>query len=255
MERRRSRRRLGTNSFSQLTRTDQKCWTSRSSKQFFERLNICEAALSDFEVQTIHSEIDSDQSGVVDWQEFLQFVARGPKRPEDEAKLFALRTKRVHRNMRLAFNKFQTDQSAVQKLFEKIDKGCDRKISIHELLTFVRSDLKLTQWDVFESELKAFYKTMDTNGDGLDVDELLLFIRKTRSTFQKGKVDRFSFVEDPRPGTLRKQPTFRMQLLSERMSKSQSAGELRKDRCNSLPALSSTPSFVNLGRTRPPIVR
>eukprot|EP00435_Cladocopium_sp_Y103_P075991 s59_g72.t1 len=68
-------------------------------------------------------------------------------------------------------------------------------------------------------------------------------------------VDRFSFVEDPRPGTLRKQPTFRMQLLSERMSKSQSAGELRKDRGNSLPALSSTPSFVNLGRTRPPIVR
>eukprot|EP00435_Cladocopium_sp_Y103_P076128 s59_g78.t1 len=151
-----------------------------------EKLNICEAALSDFEIQTIHSEIDSDQSGVVDWQEFLQFVARGPKRPEDEAKLFALRTKRVHRNMRLAFNKFQTDQSAVQKLFEKIDKGCDRKISIHELLTFVRSDLKLTQWDVFESELKAFYKTMDSNGDGIDVDELLLFIRKTRSTFQKG---------------------------------------------------------------------
>lgn len=25
-------------------------------------------------------------------------MARGPKRPEDEAKLFALRTKRVHRN-------------------------------------------------------------------------------------------------------------------------------------------------------------
>lgn len=28
-----------------------------------------------------------------------RFVARGPKRPEDEAKLFALRTKRVHRSL------------------------------------------------------------------------------------------------------------------------------------------------------------
>ena len=29
----------------------------------------------------------------------VRFVARGPKRPEDEAKLFALRTKRVHRRL------------------------------------------------------------------------------------------------------------------------------------------------------------
>eukprot|EP00438_Fugacium_kawagutii_P036059 Skav205747 [mRNA] locus=scaffold3116:51558:57415:- [translate_table: standard] len=36
-------------------------------------------------------------------------------------------------------------------------------------------------------ELKAFYKTMDNDGDGIDVEELLQFIRKTRSTFQKGK--------------------------------------------------------------------
>eukprot|EP00913_Durusdinium_trenchii_P007992 g7498.t1 len=122
------------------------------------------------------------RSGVIDWSEFLTFVARGPKRPEDEAKLFALRTKRVHRNLRMAFNKFQTDQAAVQKLFEKIDRGSDGKISIHELLSFVRSDLKLSKWDVFESEMKSFYRTMDTDGDGVVVEELLQFIHKTRST-------------------------------------------------------------------------
>ncbi|CAK8986764.1 unnamed protein product [Durusdinium trenchii] len=184
-----------------------------------EKLHIPESALTDFEIQSIHGEIDLDQSGVIDWSEFLTFVARGPKRPEDEAKLFALRTKRVHRNLRMAFNKFQTDQAAVQKLFEKIDRGSDGKISIHELLSFVRSDLKLSKWDVFESEMKSFYRTMDTDGDGVVVEELLQFIHKTRSSFQKGKLDKFSFVEDPRPGNVRKQPTYRMQLLSERMPK------------------------------------
>eukprot|EP00438_Fugacium_kawagutii_P036060 Skav205748 [mRNA] locus=scaffold3116:59238:64739:- [translate_table: standard] len=46
-----------------------------------EKMNICEAA----------------------------FVARGPKRPEDEAKLFALRTKRVHRSLATVGSRWHRD--------------------------------------------------------------------------------------------------------------------------------------------------
>eukprot|EP00913_Durusdinium_trenchii_P023781 g22335.t1 len=89
----------------------------------------------------------------------------------------------------------------------------------------------------------------------LEIKPARAFCTRFTSGSPRSRLDKFSFVEDPRPGNVRKQPTYRMQLLSERMPKSSSAGELRNQRTSSLPQLVSTPSFVNLGRSRPPIVR
>jgi len=222
-----------------------------------EKLHIPESSLPDHELQVVFAEIDMDKTGNISGPEFSRFVSRGPRNPEEEAKLFAIRVQRVHRNLRLGMRNYKTDDAAVRKLFDRIDRGCDGRISMHELMNFVRDDLKLTKWDVFESEMKAFYKSMDCNNDGLDVNELVQLIRHTRRTNQKpGQIDKFSFVEDTSVSSsqLRRRPTYRTQLLSERMPKSQSAVELGKSRSGT-PTLVSTPSFVNLGRSRPAMVR
>lgn len=224
-----------------------------------EKLRIPDTTLPDHEIQVVFCEIDIDKTGAISGPEFSRFVSRGPLNPEEEAKLFAVRVKRVHRNLRLGFRNYRTDDAAVRKLFDRIDRGGDGRISMHELMGFVREDLKLSRWDVFESEMKAFYKSMDDNGDGLDANELVKFIRHTRAAngkqHQRNQVDKFSFVEDTSTSSaqLRRRPTYRTQLLSDRMPKSQSAGELRSG--GGSPTFVSTPSFVNLGRTRPPMVR
>ncbi|CAE7396377.1 cysK [Symbiodinium sp. CCMP2592] len=146
-----------------------------------EKLRIPDTTLPDHEIQVVFCEIDLDKTGAISGPEFSKFVSRGPLNPEEEAKLFAVRVKRVHRNLRLGFRNYKTDDAAVRRLFDRIDRGGDGRISMHELMGFVREDLKLTKWDVFESEMKAFYKSMDDNGDGLDANELVKFIRHTRA--------------------------------------------------------------------------
>ncbi|CAE7605612.1 LPEAT1 [Symbiodinium microadriaticum] len=146
-----------------------------------EKLRIPDTTLPDHEIQVVFCEIDIDKTGAISGPEFSRFVSRGPLNPEEEAKLFAVRVKRVHRNLRLGFRNYRTDDAAVRKLFDRIDRGGDGRISMHELMGFVREDLKLSRWDVFESEMKAFYKSMDDNGDGLDANELVKFIRHTRA--------------------------------------------------------------------------
>eukprot|EP00439_Symbiodinium_sp_Y106_P080202 s351_g18.t5 len=146
-----------------------------------EKLRIPDTTLPDHEIQVVFCEIDIDKTGAISGPEFSRFVSRGPLNPEEEAKLFAVRVKRVHRNLRLGFRNYKTDDAAVRRLFDRIDRGGDGRISMHELMGFVREDLKLTKWDVFESEMKAFYKSMDDNGDGLDANELVKFIRHTRA--------------------------------------------------------------------------
>jgi len=225
-----------------------------------EKLHIPETSMADYEIHAIFDGVDLDGSGAIDLDEFLKYVSRGPIRPEDEEKLFAKRTQRVHRNLRMGFSRFRSNELAVSKLFEHIDLEGDGRISLHELNLFMRRDLKLSQWDVFDSDLKVFYKSLDENGDGVDVNELLQFIQKTKKSNSAVGNGKFSFVEDRCSKVARKKPTYKSQLLSQ-MQKSQSAGNLQSrdstqlSKSRSASSLVSTPSFVNLGRTRPAIVR
>jgi len=227
-----------------------------------DALHLSETALSDYDLATLIAEIDQDASGTLDLTEFLEFVARGPKRPEDEVKLLRLKTGRVQRNLRIGFQRFQANANVSSQLFSSMDKEDDGKLSFYEFSSFVRRELKLTQWDVFESDLKTFYKSLDDNGDGIDAQEFFNFLQRNNKHKGKGT---FTFMDDSEVRHLRKKPLFKDQLLSA-LPKSHSSPSLSSQapdspssRPGSSPSaknmLSPSPSFVNLGRTRPPMVR
>lgn len=248
--------------FSSVDQDDSKTLDLKELKTIVrEALHLSELALSDHDLATLSAEIDKDGSGSLDLTEFLEFVARGPKRPEDEVKLLQLKTGRVQRNLRIGFQRFQANADVANKVFSDMDKEDDGKISFYEFSSFVRRQLKLTRWDVFESDLKTFYKSLDPDGDGIDAQEFFSFLRRNNRNKGKGT---FTFLDDSEIRHVRKKPLFKDQLL-QALPKSQSTPSLplAPDSPSSRPGssasakymLSPSPSFVNLGRTRPPMVR
>eukprot|EP00930_Biecheleria_cincta_P069742 TRINITY_DN57448_c0_g1_i1.p1 TRINITY_DN57448_c0_g1~~TRINITY_DN57448_c0_g1_i1.p1 ORF type:complete len:279 (-),score=53.58 TRINITY_DN57448_c0_g1_i1:20-856(-) len=227
-----------------------------------DALHLPETTLSDHDLAILSAEIDKDGSGSLDLTEFLEFVARGPKRPEDEVKLLQLKTGRVQRNLRIGFQRFQATAKEASSIFSSMDREDDGKLSFYEFSSFVRRELKLTQWDVFESDLKTFYKSLDENGDGIDAQEFFSFLRRNNKNKGKGA---FTFMDDSEIRHVRKKPLFKDQLLSAlpKSHSSPSLSSLAPDSPSSRPGsspsaknmFSPSPSFVNLGRTRPPMVR
>lgn len=249
--------------FSTVDQDDSKTLDLKELKTIVrDGLHLSELALSDHDIATLSAEIDKDGSGSLDLTEFLEFVARGPKRPEDEMKLLKLKTGRVQRNLRIGFQRFQANADVANKVFLDMDKEDDGKISFYEFSSFVRRQLKLTRWDVFESDLKTFYKSLDPDGDGIDAQEFFSFLRRNNKMKAKSN---FTFLDDAEIRPVRKKPLFKDQLL-QALPKSQSTPSLPStpdSPASSRPGssasarsmLSPSSSFVNLGRTRPPMVR
>mmetsp|Transcript_106864 Transcript_106864/g.189916 ORF Transcript_106864/g.189916 Transcript_106864/m.189916 type:complete len:280 (+) Transcript_106864:96-935(+) len=228
-----------------------------------EGLLIPQHSLCDHDLAVLFAEIDGNGGGSIDLTEFLTFVARGPKPENHDEMMFAKRTGRVQRNLRVGFQKYSSNDNAIAQLFDHMDKEDDGKISLHELTSFIRKDLKLSQWDIFNSDLKTFYKSLDEDGDGIDIQEFVNFIQHNNR--KKGKqfaaTDGFGFGKP-----VRKHSTYRSQLLRQ-LSPAHSTSSLpdatsrpgsstsSMSSSASTISMASSPSFVNLGRTRPPIVR
>ncbi|CAE7679536.1 CPK12 [Symbiodinium pilosum] len=200
-------------------------------------LRITPETLPDYDLQVLFDAIDHDKSGSVEMSELLKYVSHGSKRPDDESKLMEKKTARVRRNLNLAFRKYTASHSAINELFANIDAGGDGKISLLEFLYFARHNLRLTAYDVGDIELKQFYKSMDRNGDGVDAEELLHFIKEQHAELSSRKV--FSFIDGNPEDAVKKEPWKQR----NPFEKACASGE--------------GPScvFVNLGRIKPPHMR
>merc|ERR1711964_318311 len=98
---------------------------------------------------------------------------------------------------------------------------------------FVRRDLKLSLWDVKNKDLNDFYEHLDTDGDGLEVEELLAFVqskKKAKTTASAGTGVK-----------AQTRPTYRQKLLEK----------ISWGHC-SQPMLHPNAAFVGLGRSRAP---
>jgi hypothetical protein len=101
----------------------------------------------------------------------------------------------------------------------------------------VRKTLKLSQWDIKGPDLDSFYQQLDTDGDGLEVDELLNYI-----TNRPLKGDREVKFVIKRP----KVDTYHEKLLKDCSIMTSDTKPLR---------MRPTTSFSNLGRSRQGVYR
>jgi len=244
-------------------------------------LKVPPSTVCEYEVKMLFNYMDRDKAGHfmdkgggVDLAELFEYLAHGSQGNVDEAKHKAKRLQRVHKNIQMGFQQLRLrdkGEMAVRKLFSKLDMDGEGKLSPFEFNHFVRNGLKLSRWDVMNEDLMNFYKHLDKNGDGVDVDEVISFIRTT----DKGGEQDFTFMEPVHVPKVAHKKTYK-QVLSD-LRPSSSAPNLSLGRSSPERPQSSGPilgpsgvgaaaareifslrpssSFVNLGRTRPAMMR
>lgn len=213
-------------------------------------LNLPANAVCHNDLRTIFNEIDVDGSGGVNIEELLGYLTKGYRTPEEIASRAQVRIQRVRRALKMAFQNLATNDAALKKLFYKVDMDGDSSLSLYEFKTFVRMDLKLSFWDVNNSDAEEFYRHLDANNaNGVTVEELIAAVR-TNST---SRTKHFSFTAEPltptnsRPSSRQsKRKTFKQTLLEESF-RSASMPDLSKMRY--------TASVVSRGRERMPATR
>lgn len=180
-----------------------------------EILKVPAQSVCDYELRILFNERDLDQSNGLDAAEFLEYLQRGPKRPEYEVARFNQRMERVRRNVQMAFAALSQNEADVRHLFQRLDKDCSGRLSQMEFNLFIREDLKLSCWHVQNADLESFYQHLDQNGDGLDLEEFLGYIRHCGKTRKQNGPESF-YVPPPEAGrfsgTLRRRKTYKEHL-------------------------------------------
>eukprot|EP00930_Biecheleria_cincta_P024163 TRINITY_DN17323_c0_g1_i3.p1 TRINITY_DN17323_c0_g1~~TRINITY_DN17323_c0_g1_i3.p1 ORF type:complete len:221 (-),score=39.63 TRINITY_DN17323_c0_g1_i3:48-710(-) len=208
-----------------------------------EVLNIQERTLSDTDLGLLFDQVSPNSHSVVNLGQLLDYLARGPQEPEVLAARAEQRILRVRRNIQLAFSKIKGD---IKTLFAKIDLDSSNRLSLYEFNTFVRSDLGLSHWDILASDLEEFYTYMDKDGDGIDIDEFLDYVKKVYKS--RHSLGGQNFVlgksESERYLSRRKQKTYK-DIIEE---------DLRQ-KVRSSPVIRVATPFLNTGRERRPASR
>lgn len=203
------------------------------------QLNVPENAICQYELRTLFKAMDEDCSGGVNVEELLNYLAQGFRTPQEIAARAQVRIQRVRKNLKTAFQTIATNESNLRKLFSKLDMDSDASLSLYEFKTFVRMNLKLSFWDVNNTDIDEFYMYLDKNGQGISVDELMAFVKSNSGERPK----EFSFLEglaiNPKDMRCKKKKTNKQTLLEDSF------------RSTSLPNLSRLPytsTFVGMGR-------
>eukprot|EP00931_Biecheleriopsis_adriatica_P114657 TRINITY_DN90577_c0_g1_i1.p1 TRINITY_DN90577_c0_g1~~TRINITY_DN90577_c0_g1_i1.p1 ORF type:complete len:326 (-),score=81.17 TRINITY_DN90577_c0_g1_i1:40-1017(-) len=214
-------------------------------------LQVPEQTVCSNDLRVLFDEVDSadgaDSNGVVDLGELLQYLARGLQDPDILAARAQARLMRVRRNLQMAFVALDSNEAEVRKIFAMIDVDQSDRLSEYEFEGFVREHLKLSHWDVGSCDLKEFYDYMDENGDGIDCEELLDYVRKAHK--YKGQLGGQSFTVDANPNrspSRRKLRTYK-ECIEEGLRQSSSS--------KSLPDPQLTMPFAGTGREKPPTNR
>lgn len=238
-------------------------------------LKVPPSTVCEYELKLLYDHMDKDKKGGllekgggVDLAELFEYLAHG-KQHVDEAKNKAKRLQRVHKNLQMGFTQLRLKdkgEMAVRRLFARLDMDGEGKLSPFEFSHFVRNGLKLSRWDVMNEDLMSFYKHLDRDGDGLEVEELLWFIKSSDKDMPK----EFSFMEEVRVPRVSHKKTYKQVLQELRPSSSApSLGTQRPQTSGPVlgpsgvgaaaarAAFSVRPSssFVNLGRSRPALIR
>jgi len=206
-------------------------------------LNIPENAICDYELRTLFNEMDQDRSGGVNIEELMNYLRQGFRTPEEIQSRANVRIQRVRKNLKTAFQGVSSNESSIRKLFGSLDRDGDAMLTQYEFKSFVRTNLKLSFWDISNSDVEDFYKYLDKDGDGIEVEELIGFVKGNNAAAQRA--GEFSFMDMKNEGKkkLCRKKTYKQTLLEDTF------------RSSSMPDLSRmhyTPSVVSQGRTSMP---
>lgn len=208
-----------------------------------QELKVPAQTVCDTEMRALFEAVSRDGSGSVDAADLIEFIQHGHRRPEDDVAKADGRIQRTRRNMRLAFQAVGGSDLDAQKIFAAMDLDASNKLTMYEFESFVRNELGLTRWDVKTGALADFFEHLDRDGDGLDVRELLAYLRQAQK--DKHQVGPQSLYVAPRTPVLdRKRKTHR-QKLQDALQRSSSLPTLR----------TQTATFTNLGRSRQAMIR
>lgn len=206
-------------------------------------LSLSERTVCVYDLRLLFDAVDTDKSGDLDLEELYSFLSKG--RPT-QAELVARGKKRFEKSWKAlseAFGRTSDNPGKnIRFLFKKIDEDNSGTITEEEFLRFVRLDLEIAPWACKETDLGLFYRALDTDGDGLKVEELMRHLA--------GSKGRSSTRSGPKPpALLQTTPTYRQVLLKDCL------GSYRLSKNESAPVIPSGSSFLNLGRSRAPTSR
>jgi Ca2+-binding EF-hand superfamily protein len=217
-------------------------------------LNVPAFTVNDHEAGILFRAIDLDAGGDIDLEELCEFLQRGKKTPEEEAKKAAEKIQRTWNYLKMAFDKlvqkYPTEQD-IRKLFQRFDKDGEGKLSHYEFEIFVRSELKLSSSVLSPPDLTTFYKKLDLDGDGLEIEEFLFHIKENK------KIEKRSsplYVPPSNALPHLRKPTYR-KILEKKYRMNPLNGTYRMNISESSPSLPQLTPFVGLGRERPPVFR
>jgi len=205
------------------------------------KLRIPPQTICENDLKLLFHEMDKNNNESVDAAELIEYIQHGPRRQQDDAAMLNVRIHRVKRNMRLAFQSIGGSDMDAYKIFAHMDLDSSTRLSQYEFNSFVRNDLGLTRWDVQNSSLDDFFTHLDRNGDGLDVNELIGFLKQQHR--DRTSIGPQSLYVPPKTLKVDRKRKTHKQQLQDTMQKS-----------TSLPIL-HTPSFTNLGRSGIPMMR
>mmetsp|Transcript_74407 Transcript_74407/g.241604 ORF Transcript_74407/g.241604 Transcript_74407/m.241604 type:complete len:286 (-) Transcript_74407:113-970(-) len=212
-----------------------------------KELSVHSATCCDYELRMLFNEIDRNVTNSVDSAELIEYMQHGARRPQDDVARVDDRINRVRRNMRLAFQAIGGNELDARMIFTHMDMDASMRLTKYEFSNFVRNDLGLTRWDVQNSALMDFYEHIDPNGDGIDMTELLTFLRQQHR--EKNLVGPQALYVTPKniPKIDKKRKTHKQRLTDGFPRNALPRG-------NSLPSL-FTHSFTALGRDSPAMRR
>mmetsp|Transcript_145 Transcript_145/g.213 ORF Transcript_145/g.213 Transcript_145/m.213 type:complete len:286 (+) Transcript_145:60-917(+) len=205
-------------------------------------LRIPPRALSNHDLRALFDAINVDGGDGVDPVELSQYIEHGTVSDAHKQARLKLRRRRVQKALLLASHRISCERADVQHLFAAVDLDASNRLSLDEFSHWVRTELRLSRWDISKAELGEIYQKIDKNGDGVCVNEFWSYLREKEQNRMRLGPQNFHD-----PGQHRPERRIKVRTLRERLLREAAPNAV------SLPQLS--PAFTSEGRTKAPITR
>merc|ERR1719281_2277777 len=163
-------------------------------------LGVLEQTVCIYDLKVLFGTLDMDGGDDIALSEFVGFLQHGPVDERTEAYHKETKIRKVRKRLQEVFRRRAGNEYQIRLLFKRVDADGEGSLDMDEFTFFIRKELKQTEADISSSDLKAFYKFLDEDGSGLEVEEVIQFVCGTG--------------EKPRDvSAVQLRPTFREQLL------------------------------------------
>merc|ERR1719281_1111199 len=139
-------------------------------------LGVLEQTVNIHELKVLFKTLDTDGGGDIALSEFVGFLQHGPVDDKTAAYHKETKIRKVRKRLQDVFKRRAGNEYQIRLLFKKVDEDGEGTLDLSEFTYFIRVELKQTEADISTSDLKAFYKFLDEDGSGLEVEEVIQFV-------------------------------------------------------------------------------